>query len=164
MYKAGDYIVYKNNGVCLIEGVRKEKFGSCEKKDYYVLKLLYTEGAVVYVPVDKEETEKRMRAPISKSEADEIIKSYPSIEESWISDDKLRVSKFKDILERGIPTELVWMLKSIEKRASELAEIGKRIRASDEAMLRKAETNLYGEIAFALNLNPSEVVKIIKNA
>jgi CarD family transcriptional regulator len=141
MYKAGDHVVYKNNGICVIEDVRKEKFVAQDKQDYYVLKLLYTEDARIYVPVLREESEHKMRAPITKQEAEGVVKEYKNAEEFWVYDDKLRTAKFRDILDGADPMALARLLKSLTKKSTELLNVGKRLRVSDESVLKKAEAN-----------------------
>lgn len=157
MYKAGDHVVYKNNGICVIEDIRKEKFGSCEKQDYYVLKLLYTDDARIYVPALKEENERMMRMPVAKEKAEDVIKEYKNITEFWIYDDKLRISKFKEILDGAEPSELALLVKSLIKRSVDLANTGKRLRVSDDAVFRKAQANLYGELAYVLDITPADI-------
>ena len=161
MYKAGSSVVYKNNGVCVVEDIRREKFGNLERQDYYVLKLLYENGSVVYVPVEKEEAENRMRDPISADEAKKLLENIPSVEPEWVYDDKLRSVRFRDALEAGDPAELVGIIKSLYKKSGELSELGRKLRASDEIVMKKAESNLCGEIAFALGITPSEAMKLI---
>ncbi len=161
MYKAGDHVVYKNNGICVIEDIRKEKFGPQEKQDYYVLKLLYTEDALIYVPVEKEEKEGRMREPVSKQRAEEIIEEYKNAVEFWVYDDKLRASKFRDVLDGADMTELALLVKSLSKKSAELLGAGKRLRVSDDAVLRKAEANFFGELAYALDASITDVKQIL---
>lgn len=161
MYKAGDRVVYKNNGICVIEDIRKEKFGTQEKQDYYVLKLLYTEDARIYVPVEREEKEGKMRAPITKEIAREVIEGYKSADEYWIFDDKLRAARFKDVLDAAEPMELARLVKSLEKKSSELLGAGKRLRVSDDAVFKKAEANLYGELAAAFDVSVSDVKQLL---
>ncbi len=161
MYKAGDHVVYKNNGVCVIEDIRKEKFGSCDKQDYYVLKLLYTDDARIYVPVAREENECRMRSPISNETAQKVIEEYKSFAEFWVYDDKLRAAKFRDILDGADTKELALLVKSLAKKSAELSDLGKRLRVSDDAVFRKAELNFYGELAFALSKSLSEIKQLL---
>ncbi len=162
MYKAGDHVVYKNNGICVIEDIRKEKFGSCEKQDYYVLKLLYTDDARIYVPALKEENERMMRMPVAKEKAEDVIKEYKNITEFWIYDDKLRISKFKEILDGAELSELALLVKSLIKRSVDLANTGKRLRVSDDAVFRKAQANLYGELAYVLGMTPADIKQLME--
>lgn len=161
MYKVGDHVVYKNNGVCVIEDIRKEKFGSCDKQDYYVLKLLYTDDARIYVPLEREEGECKMRMPVSEETARSVIEEYKNLSEFWVYDDKLRAAKFKDILDCADLMELALLVKSLIKRSAELSSSGKRLRVSDDAVFRKAESNLCGELAFVLSKTPLEIKRLL---
>ncbi len=164
MFKAGSCVVYKNNGVCIIEDIRREKFGNLEKQDYYALKLMYESGSVVYVPVEKEESENRMRVPITAQEAKKLIEQIPSVEPDWVYDDKLRSVRFRDALESGNPEELVGIIKSLYIKSGELSELGRKLRVSDELIMKKAESNLCGEIAYALGITPAEAMNMLTSA
>ena len=161
MYNKGDYIVYTNNGVCIIDDLRFEQFGKLERQEFYVLKLLYENGAVVYVPVARENEERRMRAPLTRQEALAMIEDMPNIDSAWIYDDKTRVGRFHQILENGDPKELISIIKALCIRGGELSEMGRKLRSGDEAVMKKAESNLYGELAFALGMEPDEILPYI---
>ncbi len=161
MHKVGDYVVYKNNGICVIEDIRKEKFGFQEKQDYYVLKLLYIDDARIYIPLQKEETEQKMRPPVSKQTAENIIAEYANAVEFWIYDDKLRAAKFRDILDGADLEKLAVLVKSLSKKNAELVSAGKRLRVSDDSVYRKAESNFCGELAYVLSKSPSEIKQLL---
>lgn len=161
MFQKGDCVVYKNNGVCVIDDIRYEQFGKLERQEFYVLHLFYDNGAVVYVPISKEQEEQKMRAPITKEQAELAISQIPDISDEWTHDDKLRAGKFHGILENGNVEELLRVIKSIYKRSGELTEMGRKLRSSDEIILKKAQTNLYGELAYALDITPDEAGRIV---
>lgn len=161
MYPAGSYVVYKNNGVCLIDAVRPEKFGNFEKQNYYVLKLIYENNAVVYIPVALEEAEKRMRSPITKKEAQSVINGIWETETAWINDDKIRGDRFREILDKGDVRELCGIVKVLHERYGELTELGRKLRAADETVMKKAMTNLCGELAYALGADIEQIKESI---
>lgn len=150
MFKVGSYVVYKSNGLCIIDDVRKEKFGNLTRQDYYVLKLLSENGSVIYVPVEKEENEKSMRPPISKEDAKKLVAVISDLRENWISDDKMRAARYKDILERADVKKLAGLVNTLKEKSEELCVIGRRLRSIDEMIMKKAETNLRLELDYAL--------------
>lgn len=150
MFKVGSYVVYKSNGLCIIDDVRKEKFGNLTRQDYYVLKLLSENGSVLYVPVEKEENEKSMRTPIAKEDAKKLVAVISELRENWISDDKMRAARYKDILERADVKKLAGLVNTLKEKSEELCVIGRRLRSIDEMIMKKAETNLRLELDYAL--------------
>jgi RNA polymerase-interacting CarD/CdnL/TRCF family regulator len=53
MFKIGDTVTYKNEGVCSIFEIAERDFSGTRAK-YYVLRPIYKETTRLYVPVDNE--------------------------------------------------------------------------------------------------------------
>jgi CarD family transcriptional regulator len=54
-------------------------------------------------------------------------------------------------------------MKTISLRNKERTAQGKKITATDERYYRMASEQLFGELAFAMELEPSEVEKIVND-
>ena len=99
MFKVGEYIVYGCKGVCLIEEITHIDIpGSNKDRLYYVLAPYGDGKGKIYAPTDNEKV--TMRKVITKSEAEQLIKEMPSIEELWVTDEKKRELKYKEELHR----------------------------------------------------------------
>ena len=76
MYEIGAMVFYGGEGVCRVEAVGPlEMSGASQGKEYYTLAPLYRTGRV-YTPVGREET---MRPVLSRREAEELVRSIPSL-------------------------------------------------------------------------------------
>ena len=52
MYQVGEYVMYRNVGVCIVEAIGKLGFSAEKEKEYYTLRPLYTSNhSRFYVPV-----------------------------------------------------------------------------------------------------------------
>ena len=61
----------------------------------------------------------------------------------------------------GDRRQLIALIKSVYRHRRELQETGKHLRVSDAALMKEAETLLYGEFALVLNIPPDEVLPLI---
>ena len=62
MFKINEYIVYRNDGVCKVEGIGKPDFSdeSSDKK-YYMLKPVFCDNSIIYSPIDNSRVVMRQR-------------------------------------------------------------------------------------------------------
>lgn len=57
MFDVGDYIVYGNNGVCLVEKVGPlESSVMSKEKIYYTLSPCYMQGSTIFTPADNQKS------------------------------------------------------------------------------------------------------------
>ena len=80
----------------------------------------------------------------------------------WVQNDKERSEFFRNVLESGTRTDIVNLISTLHNRKAELAGHGKKLRSSDEAIMQRAERLLYGEFAWVLGIDPSEVADFIR--
>ena len=71
MYQPGEYVVYGDNGLCLVEQVGVPSFNS-DKREYYFLRAA-DDGSRIYVPLD---THMPLRTPMTAPEAEDFLKNY----------------------------------------------------------------------------------------
>lgn len=158
MYKINDVIVYGKHGVCRIDGIGALSMGSADK-EYYTLRPIYQQDAVVYVPVDNDKIV--MRYVISKPEAENIINDIPKMEFIVVANERERENMYKEILKNCDCREIVRMIKTIHQRKITRLQDGKKSTAIDEKYFRMAEEKLYGELAFALDIEKEKVYPYI---
>lgn len=160
MFEVGDYVVYRNNGVCRVDSIGPMNLpGESVSKLYYTLIPIYLKGSKVYTPTDNEKV--IIRPVISKEDASELIDHIKDIEVLWVTDEKSREMIYKEALAKCECREWVKIIKTLyQRKQSRIAE-GKKVTASDEKYLKIAEDNLYGELAIPLEMEKDMVEEFI---
>lgn len=159
-FQINELIIYGSSGVCLVKDICSLDIDNVDNtKQYYVLEPLYSEGSVIYSPVDNCKTV--MRKIITKTEAQELILRIPSIETFWIDDKKMREERCKQAISTYNCYELVRIIKTLYLRKEALHEQKKPVSQIDERYLRLAEDLLYGELAIPLGIPKDKVQSYI---
>lgn len=161
MYQAGETVFYGTEGVCRVEEVREMKVGG-ETAAYYVLRPIYREGSTVFVPLKNELLVSRMRPLLTVEEIDRMIDEVNEEDADWIDDASERKAAFQRVLLSADRRELLAMVRLLLLRRQNLQTCGKRLRMSDEQMLRDAEKLLDEEFSVVLNVKPREVPEYIR--
>ena len=161
MFSVGDIFVYGANGVCRVDDICVRDCGT-GKHEYYVLQPVYDARSTVYIPTDSEKLASHARSLLSENEVYEIIDAMPAKGFEWVQNDKERSEFFRNVLESGTRTDIVNLISTLHNHKTELAGHGKKLRSSDEAIMQRAERLLYGEFAWVLGIDPSEVVDFIR--
>ena len=159
MFEIGNYVVTANNGICQIQGVEIKDMGTGEKA-YYILVPIKENTAKVYLPVDL--AEKRMRLVMNADDAWKLIKEIKAIDEALVENEKEREKLYKEAIKSRDPKQLISIMKTVYIRKQKRIEEGKKITDVDERYFQMAENQLYGELAFALKIDKSELDRIIE--
>lgn len=160
MLNVGETLIYGSSGVCRVEDICVRDCGS-GKREYYVLQPVYDTRSTVYVPTDSEKLISHAKALLTRQEVYDMIDDMPEDSFEWIVNDKERGETFRNILEEGSRKDVVKLIRTLYLRKKELSERGKKLRSSDESIMQRAERLLYGEFAWVLGINPSEVTGFI---
>lgn len=156
MFAVDDYIVYGNHGVCKVEKIGTVSLAMIDKnKVYYTLRPVYKNDAVVYAPVENPKSV--IRPVMTKEEADSLIDEIPDITSAWITNEKEREAQYKAALKTCDCRELIRMIKTLYDRKMSRIRDGKKVTVVDERYFRQAEEQLYGELAFALDMERSQM-------
>ncbi len=156
MFAVNDYIVYGNHGVCKVENIGTVSLAMVDKdKVYYTLRPVYKNEAVVYAPVENPKSV--IRAVLTKEDADKLIEEIPSLESVWIGNEKERELQYKAALRSCDCRELIRIIKTLYHRKMDRIRDGKKVTVVDERYFRLAEDQLYGELAFAMDMERSQV-------
>lgn len=160
MFEKGEYIIYGHNGICRVEDITHLNITGVDKKKlYYVLVPLNTKSSRIYYPVDKENV--HARRLINKEEAWSLLDEIRDIEEIWVSNDKMREETYKEALYSGDYRRWVAIIKTLYFRKKERMDQGKKMAAMDERYLKMTEDALYGELAFVMEKEKSEMEAFI---
>lgn len=161
MFKKGEYVVCGNKGVCSVEDITTLDISGVDKKrEYYILKPVYTAGSTVYIPVDT--ADESMRRVLNREEADRLISGIPNVPLLTITNDKLLEQEYRGCMKSNSCTELVKIIKTIYLRKQKRLEAGRKITAVDAKYFRLAEDTLYGELAIALDIPRGDVEHYIE--
>ena len=161
-YRKGDYVSYSCSGVCRIDDIRQESAGKGEPKTFYILKPVADPGSTIFVPTSSPVLLAKMQRLPNKEEADALILSTKEDETPWIEDRKLRTAAFQTILKNCSLKELLGLVTCIYQKRADLAAKGKKLAASDESTLRRAETLIENELSFVLQLEGGQVGTYIR--
>ncbi len=162
MFQVNDTVIYGNHGVCRITEIGTLSISMADKqKQYYTLRPIYQPSAVIYAPVENPKT--LMRPVISKDEAQNLIKEVPSIDSVWIANEKEREHQYKAALQTCDCRELVKIIKTLYMRKAARIQNGKKVTAVDEKYFRLAEAQLYEELAYALDMEKSQIAPYISD-
>jgi len=157
IFHPGEYVIYKNNGVCLMVDRRPISFGA-EKKDYYILSPI--SGGTVYLPVEGPLAEKIKKIP-SKEEIDSVIDRTERSDLKWIENSKMRIVSFDKLLASADRVAILWLVKVLSERKRTEGEKNKRLCANEERILATAEKIITEEFSFSLGLKKEEVIPYI---
>lgn len=158
MFKKGEFIMYSVHGGCVVEEVT-EKVVDKISRIYYILKPLGDLNSTIMIPVDNDKV--KMRAVISKEEAESILDSIDSLEYNWISDRKLRNEDLRQVIKIGDPVELTKIVKTLVLKSKECKEEGRKFIATDTRALADAEKLLFSEFSISLGVDVEDVEKIL---
>ncbi len=155
MFKIADKVVYGETGVCLIEDICEREFIKKQKKMYYVLRPVQSDGNVIYAPIENRKI--AMRKIITKNQAENLIKCIPTIIENINADAELTMQDYKNEIISHNLDKLVELTARIYNKKKCVQLQKKRLNSIDEKYMKIAENLLFGELAEALEINIDEV-------
>lgn len=159
MFQKGDHVIYKNNGVCLVEDIRPLSFGTTQK-EYYILRPINSEGTV-YVPVDGGENAPKPKKIPTKDEINALIDQVEHSDLKWIENSKMRIVAFDKLLSSSDRASILWLLKMLSAKKEEDLLRNKKLCANEERILATAEKIIIEEFSFALQLPKDQIVPYI---
>lgn len=162
MFKIGDTVIHQAEGVCEITEITEKNFNGTAT-EYYVLKSVYNGHATVYIPVEALKIRPKIRLVLSREQIYEIIDSLEKNEPVKTENDNHRRQVFKDILASGNAEEIGRVLTTIHRLKKEIQKSGKKMKVSDERIIRETEHSVFTEFAFSLGLSPDEIPAYIDN-
>lgn len=162
MFDIGAFVVYGNTGICKIEDITTiDMPGADNNRLYYIMTSVRKNGNRVFVPVDSMKI--ILRAVMDKNSAISFLDTMVEIDGITADSDKIREELYKEYFKRCDCKSLVSIMKTISLRNKERTAQGKKITATDERYYRMASEQLFGELAFAMELEPSEVEKLVND-
>lgn len=161
MLKTGSIVLYGSQGICKISEITTKKVGKISAQ-YYVIKPIYADNTVFFVPIENEVLTARIQSVMSKSQAEKFVDSLNEIEPLKNMDEAEKRKEYKEALSSNDRQRLVAVIKTLRAERDLRRESNKKLNINDEQILYKAEQLLYSELAFAMEITPQEVVDAIK--
>jgi CarD family transcriptional regulator len=159
MYNKGEYIIYGNNGVCMVQDFMKsDSMGDGQL--FYVLNPLSSRGSTIFSPVDNQKV--FMRPVISRAEAEALIEGIPDYEDMILQDARSQEQQYKEILQMYDCTVFLRFIKALYSRKKVREAAGRRITAVDEKYLLLARDSLLNELSVALDMEVEEVDQMLE--
>ncbi len=156
MFAIDEHIIYGNHGVCKVENIGTVSLPMVDKnKIYYTLRPIYKNDAVVYAPVENPKSV--IRAILTREEAEALIEEIPKLESVWIPNEKEREAQYKAALKTCDCRELIRIIKTLYERKMDRIRDGKKVTVVDERYFRQAEEQLYGELAFIMEMQRNQM-------
>lgn len=161
MFAAGELVVYGGEGVCRVESVGTPAMAGIDKtKMYYTLSPLYRTGQVL-TPVD---TGVLMRPIMTAEEAAAFLAELPQLpadEPEGVSQRAIK-EHYHAVVTSYDCRRMAAMIKYTCRRRRWARQHGRKISQLDERYLRRAEEQLYGELAAVLGLPRQDVCQYIQ--
>ena len=152
MYQAGEYVVYADSGLCLVEQVGVPDFNAGEKdRTYYFLRAT-TDRSRIYVPTD---TQLPLRPPMTPQEAEAFLDGLGDIPVS------LPELHYQHMLSTHTTQALAQAIKSI--RFAHRGAAG-RMSGAEESVLLRAEKQLCSELSGVLNISMEDAGERLSRA
>lgn len=158
MLSIGTYVMKVNEGICKVEDIVQRADGN-EMRDYFRLIPISNDTMNIYLP--KRDEYPGIRNLITKEEAELTLNTMAEILPKKIENDKQREQIYKDALKSLDLSQLVSVLRNMDLRVEERKKIGKKITALDERYQKMMEDFLVSELAFVLEKERIDVMKLI---
>ncbi len=127
MFEIGNYVIYRNDGVCLVSDIRSESFGGtgqCE--DYYILTPVGDMRSTLFIPVNNEKLTSLMKPLMNAEQINELIHRLSGQKLEWQNDARARNAHFKEIIISGDREQLILLLNTLNERFEEFSRNGKK--------------------------------------
>ena len=159
-YKAGERVIYKSNGICVIKEIQNKKFADAER-EYYVLESFPDARSVWYVPVDSPDLVASMNRLLSAEEIEALLDLSAGADEIWDESYKKRADLFGSVIRSGKREDIYAVFKTLSIRRIEAENSRRKLYVSDERALHSAEKIITDEISFVLKMPKSDVAPYV---
>jgi len=159
----GEFVVYRNGCIYRIEDIRKEDLWGDGDRLYYVLRPVYEERSLTYVPADSGDAERLMRSVLTREQIDSAIAAAETGELEWPHDAKQRAALYDRLIAEGNASATLMIYRQISRHRQEVEGKKKKLYASDARILERAEKAVTEEFAFVLGIKKDQVLPYIKS-
>ncbi len=151
-FQIGEVVLYGTEGICKVIGTEEKRFGQ-EALMYHVLESV-AKGSRIFVPFTNSMLVNRIRRPLSDEEMQALLTSLENMAElPWIINDRERKTTYTSLVANGKTEDLLALMKTVQNRRIALAEMGKKLYASDDRCYREARSLLVAEMTLSLEMD-----------
>ena len=152
--------MHPSEGVCSIEALKYMDFSS-NVHIYYVLKPVSEKGSsTVYLPVARGNLV--LRRILNRDAIVQLIHEAAHHESIWIEDNKQRKEIFTRLLSEGCYVKIIRLIVELHEQQLLREKEGKKLSATDQAILDQAERRLHQEFSYGLHMTLEETVSFIR--
>lgn len=159
MFSIGDVVFYNAHGVCSIEDIKEQKFGT-ETKLYYILRSHHTTSITLYHPVNS--TKSKLKKMMTVEQAQKLLKIFEQPTGEWSERNTDRNQNYQKTLNSDNHEEIAKMVNTLLRRQQELLLVDKKLPSQDAQMLQRVLPILEEELSISLKLSNQEVSKLIE--
>lgn len=158
MFKINDVIFYGMAGVCKVVDITTGTFLKNKRQKFYVLEPLNTENTTIKIPVDSSVV---MRKPMSKQEAEALLKRWSELEEIWVENPKERGKILDERIHEGNPEIWARIVKTFQLKKQEYRQRNKKLAVSDGTVEESAKRLLGINFDFRLLKLPRSIQQLV---
>lgn len=161
VFAIGDLVVYGGEGVCRVESIGRSAISCADPtREYYTLAPLYHTGQVI-TPVD---TRVLMRPIMTTQEAEAFVAALPALDAESTTELSQRATRehYQAVVTSYNCTRIAAFMKLLHNKRMAAIKSGKKVSQLDERYAKRAEDNLYGELAAALGIGKDDVLAYIR--
>lgn len=168
MFEKGDKVMYGTYGMCVVvetdahlSSARSASDGKPEQT-YYVLAAESNRGGRAYVPKDREGL---MRRAVTKDEARGLLSGFSHLEPDLFEDKNIHAVEdhFRAILRQHDCREALRVIATMRMRIGAQQAAGHKPSEVYIRLLKDAELQVYGELAFALGVSEDDVEALLRD-
>lgn len=156
MYHCGQMVFYGCHGVCNVVDIETR---TVDKKEveYYVLESLSQQGTRFFVPVHNKIVAGKLRKLLTSEEWTALLADKTPDQNAWIADENRRVVKYRDIINRGDPYELMTIARLLHNHRDAQTAIGRKFHSCDATILKTAEALIVSELSIVFGKDCSDI-------
>ncbi len=163
MFQLNDVLVYGTNGVCRITDIKKVSFSGVKPRLYYILTPVYSTQSTLYIPAENEELLSKLRYVLSRDELNDMLSDAKTSKFEWDDNDRTRAEKSQSIVNAGMSSELLTLIKDLMLHREELKVKVKRLHAADEKVLTLSERIASEEFASAFEMPITDATAFLES-
>ncbi|MBE6850108.1 MAG: hypothetical protein E7502_09470 [Ruminococcus sp.] len=160
--KAGEYVVYRNNGVCLVEAIVEQSMDGVNSLEYYKLKPIADANSTYYIPLTK--ADEKLRPLLTEEEIRNLLDALPISDDDtlWTDNRRERRERYTQIMRSNDQTATLRLISTLYFRKQKAEQKGRRFSVMDETAMKNAEAQLLQEIGFVLHLEEEDVRRFLE--
>ena len=163
MFDVGSYVIYHNEGVCVVFDIREETFGTVGRSEtYYILTPLSSKGSTIFVPVNNETLVSYMKPVLSAAQINELAEKLRDFRIDLTGDVREKNNRFKEILSLCNTEEIIALVNTLSERIAGAEMSGKKPLSTELNALRRAEKILFDQFSYTTDLaSPQDIIPLL---